>query len=73
MLDKKTVLITGAGGNVGGMLFGFLFKSKSITYLEAFAYIGIIAIGVSFIVLLTRFAIVKKTEEITPALKPVLT
>jgi MFS transporter, NNP family, nitrate/nitrite transporter len=33
--------IVGAGGNVGGMLFGFLFKSKSITYVDAFGYIGI--------------------------------
>jgi NNP family nitrate/nitrite transporter-like MFS transporter len=32
--------IVGAGGNLGGMLFGFLFKSSTITYVEAFTYIG---------------------------------
>jgi NNP family nitrate/nitrite transporter-like MFS transporter len=47
--------IVGAGGNVGGMLFGFLFKSESITYVDAFRYIGFIAIAVSAIVMITRF------------------
>lgn len=64
--------VVGAGGNVGGMLFGFLFKSKSITYLEAFYYIGIIAVAVSVIVLLTRFGKEKESEEIKPTLQPVL-
>ncbi len=64
--------IVGAGGNVGGMLFGFLFKSKSITYPEAFGYIGMIAIAVSVIVLITRFAKEKQSEAIKPALQPVL-
>jgi NNP family nitrate/nitrite transporter-like MFS transporter len=64
--------IVGAGGNVGGMLFGFLFKSKSITYPEAFSYIGMIAVAVSVIVLLTRFGREKASEELKPALKPVL-
>ena len=64
--------VVGAGGNVGGMLFGFLFKSKSITYLEAFYYIGIIAVAVSVIVLLTRFGKEKESEEIKPALQPAL-
>lgn len=47
--------IVGAGGNVGGMLFGFLFKSESITYVEAFQYIGYVVIAVAGIVLITRF------------------
>jgi NNP family nitrate/nitrite transporter-like MFS transporter len=64
--------VVGAGGNVGGMLFGFLFKSESITYVEAFGYIGLIVIAVALIVLITRFT---KTT-ITPSrakeeLKPV--
>ncbi len=49
--------IVGAGGNVGGMLFGFLFKSTSITYIEAFQYIGYAVIGISLIVLVTKFAV----------------
>jgi NNP family nitrate/nitrite transporter-like MFS transporter len=60
--------IVGAGGNLGGMLFGFLFKSESISYVQAFTYIGCIVIAVSVIVMITRF--VKKpavtTKEITP-------
>ncbi len=47
--------IVGAGGNLGGMLFGFLFKSSSITYVEAFTYIGYIIIAASVVVLITRF------------------
>ena len=53
--------IVGAGGNVGGMLFGFLFKSETISYVEAFRYIGYIVIGVAVIVLLTRFITKEKT------------
>lgn len=47
--------IVGAGGNLGGMLFGFLFKSESITYVQAFTYIGYIVIAVSVVVFITRF------------------
>jgi NNP family nitrate/nitrite transporter-like MFS transporter len=47
--------IVGAGGNLGGMLFGFLFKSTTITYVQAFTYIGYAVIAVALIVLITRF------------------
>jgi NNP family nitrate/nitrite transporter-like MFS transporter len=57
--------IVGAGGNLGGMMFGFLFKSSTITYVEAFSYIGYIVIGVSFVVLLTRFIKKPATETST--------
>jgi len=55
--------IVGAGGNVGGMLFGFLFKSESITYVEAFQYIGYVVIAVAALVLITRFATKGSAEE----------
>ena len=58
--------IVGAGGNLGGMMFGFLFKSNSITYVQAFTYIGFIVISVSFIVLITRFQ-KTSTEEVNVA------
>ncbi len=61
--------IVGAGGNVGGMLFGFLFKSKSITYVEAFGYIGLIVIAVSLLVLLTNFSRKKEVDQIKVAFK----
>jgi MFS transporter, NNP family, nitrate/nitrite transporter len=47
--------VVGAGGNLGGMFFGFLFKSTHITYVQAFSYIGYAVIGTAGIVLLTRF------------------
>ncbi len=56
--------IVGAGGNLGGMLFGFLFKSSTITYVEAFTYIGYTVIGVSVIVLITRFQKQPAADEV---------
>lgn len=47
--------IVGAGGNLGGMMFGFLFKSENITYAEAFTYIGYIVIAVAAIIFITQF------------------
>jgi NNP family nitrate/nitrite transporter-like MFS transporter len=55
--------IVGAGGNLGGMLFGFLFKSSSVTYVQAFTYIGYTVIAVSVIVLITRFQKQPATQE----------
>jgi NNP family nitrate/nitrite transporter-like MFS transporter len=48
--------IVGAGGNLGGMAFGFLFKVESISYVQAFQYIGYIIILVSIIILITKFS-----------------
>ncbi|MCZ2471401.1 MFS transporter [Aquirufa ecclesiirivi] len=59
--------IVGAGGNVGGMLFGFLFKSENITYMQAFAYIGLIVIAISVIIFITRFSEPKKALELNLA------
>ena len=53
--------IVGAGGNLGGMLFGFLFKSEAITYADAFTYIGFIVMAVAAIVFVTRY---KKAQVI---------
>ncbi|MEN0056547.1 MAG: MFS transporter [Mucilaginibacter sp.] len=47
--------IVGAGGNFGGMLFGFLFKSDAITYVQAFTYIGYTVMVVAVIIFVTRF------------------
>ena len=51
------------------MLFGFLFKSKSITYVDAFGYIGMIVIAVSLLVLVTRFTKKEKAAELNVALE----
>jgi MFS transporter, NNP family, nitrate/nitrite transporter len=47
--------VVGAGGNVGGMLMGFLFKRQDLTYSQAFQYIGVAAIIAGIIVTLTKF------------------
>ena len=52
--------VVGAGGNVGGMFFGFLFKSKDISYIQAFTYVGYIVVVIATIILITRF---RKTED----------
>ncbi len=73
-IDEKNVGmvsgIVGAGGNVGGMLFGFLFKSSSISYVEAFTYIALVVIIISLIVMVTKFE--KRSSEITLAAEPAL-
>ncbi|TKB97599.1 MFS transporter [Pedobacter cryophilus] len=67
-VDEKNVGlvsgIVGAGGNLGGMVFGFLFKSESITYVQAFEYIGIMAIAVSIIIFITKFTIKNADEKL---------
>ncbi len=57
--------IVGAGGNVGGVLAGFLFKAESISYGQAFLYIGIAVSVVSCVVALTSF-------EKRPVVEPIL-
>ena len=64
--------VVGAGGNIGGMLFGFLFKSDSITYPEAFGYIGLIVCAVAIIVSITKFAKRSESERIHEAADPVV-
>jgi NNP family nitrate/nitrite transporter-like MFS transporter len=48
--------IVGAGGNLGGMFFGLLFKNPNFTYLKAFTYIGYAIMVISAVVFITRFA-----------------
>ena len=64
--------IVGAGGNVGGMLAGFLFKSATIGYSGAFVIIGLIVAAIGVLVLLTSFDKEKQlegnTDEITSGL-----
>ena len=47
--------VVGAGGNIGGMLMGFLFKSQSITYAQAFLYIGGTVAAVGLLLFLVNF------------------
>jgi len=69
-INKKAVGsvagIVGAGGNVGAVLAGFLFKSSEITYRESLFIIGIVVLVVSVISL--SLSLSKKTtgELLTP-------
>ena len=47
--------VVGAGGNIGGMLMGFLFKSKDISYGQAFMYIGMVVAVIGFVLYLVNF------------------
>lgn len=52
--------IVGAGGNIGAMLVGFLFKSSNISYATAFLYIGMGVVAIALIVLLVHLRSAKK-------------
>ncbi len=53
--------IVGAGGNIGAMVIGFLFKSMS--YTSAFLYLGASVFVVGIIVLVVRLMIRKQVEN----------
>jgi NNP family nitrate/nitrite transporter-like MFS transporter len=59
--------VVGAGGNLGAMLVGFLFKSASISYSQAFLYIGVGVAAVGALVLLVRL-VMKESREVAPEL-----
>jgi MFS transporter, NNP family, nitrate/nitrite transporter len=56
--------IVGAGGNIGAMLVGFLFKSENITYAQAFFYIGVGVAVIGGIVMLVSLPKVKAKEKV---------
>ncbi|WP_201987520.1 MFS transporter [Hymenobacter rubidus] len=58
--------IVGAGGNLGAMLVGFLFKSATISYSTAFLYIGIGVAAVGAVVLLVRLVVKEAGSESAP-------
>jgi NNP family nitrate/nitrite transporter-like MFS transporter len=55
--------IVGAGGNLGAMLVGFLFKSKDLSYSTAFLYIGFGVAAVGALVLLVRLVAKESVAE----------
>lgn len=62
--------IVGAGGNIGAVCFGFLFKSESLTYRDAFFIIGVVVCCIAVVAALLKFNEMKEvkmkeeTEEI---------
>jgi NNP family nitrate/nitrite transporter-like MFS transporter len=53
--------LVGAGGNIGAVMAGFLFKSESISYREAFFFLGIAVVVVAVVSCFIKF----KTSSIT--------
>jgi NNP family nitrate/nitrite transporter-like MFS transporter len=54
--------IVGAGGNAGAVLAGFLFKTSSLTYPEAFLILGGVVVACSPLALMVRFS---ATDELS--------
>lgn len=48
--------VVGAGGNAGAVLAGFLFKTPSLTYPQAFLILGVAIVCCSFLALAVRFS-----------------
>lgn len=48
--------IVGAGGNVGAVLAGFLFKTRSLTWPQALLVLGLLVLSSAGLVLLVRFS-----------------
>ncbi len=64
--------IVGAGGNVGAVLAGLLFKSESISYRESIFIIGVVVIVVSAVSLLLNISKRTKEEVVVGELQPSL-
>ena len=58
--------IVGAGGNVGAMLAGFLFKSSTIGWPQALIILGTVVTASATLALLVRFAEPARSETLVP-------
>ncbi len=64
--------IVGAGGNVGAVMAGFLFKSETISYRESLFIIGAVVIAVSVVTLLLSLSKKTTQEFLHPKPEPIL-
>lgn len=55
--------IVGAGGNVGAVAAGFLFRSESLSYQQGLLFLGVAVTLISFVALLVRFSDQTLAEE----------
>jgi len=62
--------VVGAGGNVGAVLAGFLFKSESLSYRESLFIIGLAVVLVSVISFVISLPKKSVEEVLNPELKP---
>jgi len=58
--------IVGAGGNVGAVLAGFLFKTKALTWPQALLVLGILVLASAGLALLVRFSESREPELTLP-------
>lgn len=65
--------IVGAGGNVGAVLAGFLFKSEELSYRESLFIIGIAVVATALVsfVFMAATSRMSSAETLQPALEPV--
>lgn len=65
--------IVGAGGNVGAVLAGFLFKSEDLSYRESLFIIGIAVVATALVsfVFMAAASRASSPESLQPTLKPV--
>ena len=61
--------IVGAGGNIGGMMMGFLFKNPNLGYGTAFFYIACAALFAAAVIAITKFNKAPQTEVQSEAIK----
>lgn len=59
--------IVGAGGNLGAVMAGFVFKSESVTYDQGFFMIGIAVVFVSFMAYFIQLPVSEKNKELVSA------
>jgi NNP family nitrate/nitrite transporter-like MFS transporter len=62
--------IVGAGGNVGAVAAGFLFKTSSITWPQALLILGVLVLASSSLAFLVRFS-EEEARSSAAALEPV--
>ncbi len=55
--------IVGAGGNVGAVAAGFLFRSESLSYQQGLLFLGVAVTAISFLALTVRFSKETLDEE----------
>jgi MFS transporter, NNP family, nitrate/nitrite transporter len=62
--------IVGAGGNVGAVLAGFLFKTQSVTWPQALLILGVVVTAIAGLAFTVRLHETAAAGQHTPALRP---
>lgn len=62
--------IVGAGGNLGAVLAGFLFKTEVAFWQNNFLYLGLAVLGCAFVTLTIRFSAETESKPVTQSPSP---